>query len=135
MDYTFRFSGSPPEDIDVELLRDQALSIAAQVLYREANEVLKESQEIVPVDQGTLRASALQIGVVTSRGANEVKTQIGYGGAAKAYAVVQHETPPGVYSHAPGKAWHYLSDPAKAHAKSISDSLREALKRLGEDTE
>lgn len=130
MDLNLRFTGSLPVNI-AEELKDQALDIAARVLYKEANEVLNESQEIVPTDQSILKGSAIQIGVVASRTANTVETTIGYGGAAKSYAVVQHETPPGVYSHAPGQAWHYLSDPAKAHVDSMGQNLRSALGGLG----
>lgn len=72
-------------------------------LYAEATEIFAESQKIVPVDTGVLRAS----GVV--EGPKNGEVLIGYGGAAKSYALVQHENLE--YRHAEGKSAKYLEKP------------------------
>lgn len=62
----------------------------ARALYLEAREIMKKStREYVPIDNGFLRASAA-VGPPTKTGMG-VKVEMGYGGAARAYAVVQHE--------------------------------------------
>lgn len=58
-------------------------------LYLEANNVMNASLRKVPVDLGTLKAS----GYVTlpRKVGNKTLVEMGYGGNAKDYAVVQHE--------------------------------------------
>jgi hypothetical protein len=74
--------------------------------------IMAASKEIVPVDQGVLRASADAVGIQVDRTDSTVTILMGYGGAASAYSIIQHETPPEVFSHAPGRSWKYLEYPA-----------------------
>lgn len=63
----------------------------ARALYREANEIMKKSvRDYVPIDNGFLRGSAA-VGTPVKMANGGVRVDMGYGGAAKAYAVVQHE--------------------------------------------
>jgi hypothetical protein len=64
-----------------------ALGIA---LYAEAQRVMKASKMIVPVDTGVLRRSATVKKPVLV-GNRLISVTLGYGGAAQAYAVIQHE--------------------------------------------
>jgi hypothetical protein len=79
------------------------------VLIEEGEEIMGESKEIVPVDQGILRDSGGHYG--TQSDDKGVYVRYGYGGAAASYALIQHETPPSVFSHAEGRSWKYLEIP------------------------
>lgn len=63
----------------------------ARGLYAEANKIMAVSKrDYVPIDRGPLRASGTVFAPV-KMGATGVSVTLGYGGAARAYAVVQHE--------------------------------------------
>lgn len=79
------------------------------VLFEEGTEIINASKEIVPFDQGVLQASGGHYG--TDRTPDSVHLHFGFGGAAAHYAIVQHETPPSVFSHLPGRQWKYLEQP------------------------
>lgn len=98
-------------------------------LMMEAEEIRGRSMEIVPVDQGDLRASALEVGIEPSVTPGEVKVTFGYGGPGIGYAVVQHETPPDVFSHAPGRSWKYLEQPALQAAQTMGPRLAARIAR------
>lgn len=91
-----------------------ALKAIGAALYREANAIITESKKEVPVDTGVLRASGVVF--MPSFSDTGVVVELGYGGAAKAYALVQHERTD--YNHRVGKA-HYLSDPMARHAQGF----------------
>ena len=81
---------------DAELIRvlqsapKLATKSLALALHREARLILNHSKrEYVPVDNGILRASAV-LGRPEIHGTT-IRVQFGYGGAAAAYSVVQHE--------------------------------------------
>ena len=79
------------------------------VLTEEGEEIMAVSQEIVPVDEGILKDSG---GLYGSEDNSEgVFVRLGYGGAASSYALVQHETPPHIFSHTDGRTWKYLERP------------------------
>jgi hypothetical protein len=92
-------------------------------LVEEAHEILAVSKELVPVDQGILRASADVVGVNPSREASGILVRFGYGGAASSYALLQHETPPEVFTHAPGKSWKYLERPVYEASATMGPRL------------
>lgn len=97
---------------------DEALAAA---LFAEANRALNMSRPLVPVDTGVLRGSGVVL--QPQRMANRVRVVFGYGGAAKAYAVVQHENMR--YHHTVGQA-KYLTD-------GIRQSLPGASARVAAD--
>ncbi len=110
-------------------LGEGAVMATARGLYRAANEIMTDSkQHYVPFRFGTLRSS----GYVALPKVDKTKVvqHLGYGGAASAYALVQHERLD--YKHTRGQA-KYLELPAIRHAPEISGlvttELREALKR------
>jgi len=68
----------------------RAMSALSKALYAEGHKVMGLSKkQYVPVDKGVLRASGTVKKPVIST--TKVLVTLGYGGAAKAYAVVQHE--------------------------------------------
>ena len=98
---------------------------AAQALYMEGNNIMAESKTIVPVDTGTLRATGSVFPPEVS--GDTIEVTLGYGGAASAYAVVQHER---TDFHHPGQGQaKYLEKPAMAAAKGLG--ARIALKLRG----
>src|SRR3990167_711939 len=121
----------PPESVlrmrftvtGVEELRQRLRSnpgpALAKALYVEAQRIMTESKtSYVPVDHGTLRASGHVQAPVIAGG--QVSVTLGYGGAASAYAIVQHERLD--YQHTIGQA-KYLEVPVKNAVRGISGRL------------
>jgi hypothetical protein len=69
---------------DFKQLAGQAV---ARAVYVAGNVVMTEAKTRAPIDTGVLRAS----GYVTIPSATNPKVEIGFGGAAEPYALVQHE--------------------------------------------
>jgi hypothetical protein len=88
-------------------------SKALDELERCAIELKARSQELCPVDKGTLRASSQ-----VKRDGDTV--YVGYGGAASAYALVQHES---LHFHHPVGQAKFLEQP-------FDEMLPEIIKRL-----
>jgi hypothetical protein len=70
-------------------LGPQLLGYAAAALFEEAELIMADSKDRVPVDEGILKSS----GHVTEpeRHGDELRVTLAYGGPAEAYAIVQHE--------------------------------------------
>jgi len=124
-------------------------------MYRAASEILGDSQELVPVDTGTLRASGYaQTAQFLTGGpsaeplhqdvTDEVKVTatVGYGGPATPYALAVHENPRagktgGVspqgkpYPHwAQTGQWKYLETAAKDHASRLAETVAAAVRKF-----
>ena len=95
----------------------------AEALNIEAELIMTESKRSwVPVDLGTLRASG-RVESPVIRGTN-VSVDLGYGGAASAYALIQHE---GNFNH-PGQGRRkYLEGPVKNRASKLGPSIARRL--------
>lgn len=104
-----------------EMLRragPNAVLALAAAMFIEGQDILLISQGIVPIGKkergdkhpGVLRASGhVALPVIAG---TKVEVTIGYGGAARAYALVQHERDD--YRHDAGKQAHFLSEPVEA---------------------
>lgn len=80
-------------------------------LYRVGQQIMTDSKSrYVPVDTGVLRASGYVEPPVVS--GSLISVTLGYGGAAQAYATVQHEDLS--FHHTVGQA-KYLEIPARLH--------------------
>jgi len=115
---------------DVSSLAARAHPIIAQALatalYRNAEATMTESKRIVPVETGTLRSSGhVQPPVVTG---DNVQVTLGYGGAASAYAIVQHERLD--YRHEPPGQAKYLEQPVRERAAVLARSLADEVARV-----
>jgi hypothetical protein len=97
-----------------------------QVLNEEAQLIFRDSQRLVPVKTGVLRASG-QIIPPRKKG-NNFEVVIGYGGAASSYALEQHENL--LYRHQEGKSAKYLEVPAQQRAAKMPDAIRNRLRRI-----
>jgi len=82
----------------------QALSVA---MMQSARDVANEADELVPVDEGILRATQ----DVSPKGmfTNRPQVTISYGGPSAPYALVQHERTD--YEHPGGGQAKYLEEP------------------------
>ena len=97
-----------------------------QALYEEALIMMRNSQRRVPVDTGVLRASGIVMPPI-QRGKTSI-VELGYGGAASAYAMRQHETED--YKHKSGKTWKYLENPVRERIPQLETSLAKRLNRI-----
>ena len=115
-----------PEQVAAQLRRhlDAARKAAETALYQGGSIIMTEAKKRAPLDVGTLRNS----GYVTlpKREGDEVFVEVGFGGAAKAYAVKQHEELS--YHHEVGEA-KYLENAinvkeqeVRAHVKRVSEA-------------
>lgn len=109
MSVTVAVTGTPDLQAAVQGAMQVVMDEMEGVLFEEGTEIINAAKIIVPFDQGILEASGGHYG--TQRTPNKVSHQFGFGGAAAAYAVIQHETPPSVFSHLPGRQWKYLEQP------------------------
>lgn len=85
-----------------------AASDLAGPLNLEAELIMTTSKKLVPVDLGVLRASGVVQRPDIDR--HKVVIEMGYGGAARAYALVQHERTD--FRHTSGQA-KFLEQPVK----------------------
>lgn len=97
----------------------------ARELYREANDIMSDSKEIVPVDTGVLRNSGVVLEPVIDD--SGVYVEFGYGGAAKAYAARQHEDL--TLKHKEGKSAKFLEIPMLARLKGMSKRIIDGIRR------
>lgn len=102
------------------LVKGQGVASAlARALYEEGQDIFAKSQQQVPHDTGVLMASGMlhQPAIV----GDDITVEITYGGAASAYAEVQHENES--YRHDPGRKAKYLEDPLNDALPSFDDNL------------
>lgn len=99
--------------------RKDAVKDLGRALFVEGNRIMTVSKrDFVPVDQGTLRGSG-HVRQPHIRG-TRAEVTLGYGGAASAYALVQHERLD--YAHDVGQA-KYLERPVNDAARGFGERL------------
>lgn len=103
---------------------DEALGAA---LYAEANRALNMSRPLVPVDTGVLRGSGVVL--QPQRSGSGVRVVMGYGGAAKAYALKQHEELS--YRHRVGQAKYLVEGVRRSLPGAEQRIAANIRKRLG----
>ena len=91
----------------LQLANGRAKQAVGAGLYGVANNVMTAAKRIVPVDVGTLKGSGY-VTMPENKG-NNITVEEGFGGAAKDYAVVQHERTD--YRHPGGGEAKYLEKP------------------------
>ena len=99
-----------------------AASDLAGPLKLEAELIMTKSKQVTPVDLGTLRASGVVRRPDISR--HKVTVEMGYGGAAAAYALVQHERTD--FTHTVGAA-KFLEKPVKEAKAGFGDRVARHL--------
>lgn len=121
-----RFDGVAEAIRNLEGVRQVTPQELAAALYVEGELIMTESkQSRVPVDTGTLRASG-RVQQPKISGEN-VTVTLGYGGAASAYALIQHEA---TWFNHPGQGRaKYLEGPVKARAHVIGRNVARRIKQ------
>lgn len=105
----------------------EASQLLAKAMYEEATEAFGQSQDLVPVRYGVLRAS----GTVTGPkqvGNNVSETEIFYGGAAAPYAAYVHEIER--YRHDSPTRSKYLSFPLEKRFPVLGNRLKVRLEDM-----
>lgn len=119
-------------------LTPQIAKAAGRGLYKAANAIINDSLQIVPVETGTLKASARVLEPEYHPGHVEVRAGYGYGDdtnpitgqPAGGYALAVHERTD--LHHAPPTQDHFLSKPALEHSRELGETVSvEIGKELG----
>jgi hypothetical protein len=105
---------------------DKALPSLKQAMAEETQIMFRDSQRLVPVDTGTLRRSGILETPVERN--NNIEVIIGYGGAASAYALKQHEDLS--YRHKEGQTAKYLENPVRERVPSFQNNIRSRIERI-----
>jgi hypothetical protein len=114
--------------LDSVLNRGQTTVTAAttMALNEEAQLMFAASQRRVPVKHGTLRRSGIILPPIVQ--GTSVIIQMGYGGAASAYALVQHERQD--FRHKDGQTWKYLETPVRERIPNLEIRLQNRIGRI-----
>jgi hypothetical protein len=126
MSLTLSFTGKGELAAALRARGDQALPVAARALFEEAEAIMADSKEhFVPVDVAALKTSGhVQL---PTKDADGVSVTMGYGGAAKDYAIVQHERMD--FQHTVGGP-KYLERPLLKAARGLPGRLASRIREL-----
>jgi len=103
------------------ILRNLPIATAA-ALYREGEQIMGDSHEEAPVDQGVLKNNGFVFPPNIT--GDTVEVTLGYGGEAAEYAVKQHEDM--TLSHTHGKA-KFLEDPATRRQAGLAQRIADEV--------
>jgi hypothetical protein len=124
MSVYFTVTGTDALRAALEQFGPGAQEVAQAAIYQEAEAIMADSKEnYVPVDTGTLKNSGYVALLETEN--NLLSVEMGYGGAAEAYAVVQHERLE--FNHPVGGP-KYLERPLLAAAGNLLQNLANRIK-------
>lgn len=136
---SFKLTGASKVNAALKRAAKMMPKEVAAALRREAEIIMTDSKDnFVPVDQGVLRASGY-VRTPSARAGN-IQVAMGYGGAAKAYALAVHEHPS---KHSPpswkgktvnfkpsGRGPKYLERPLKNAAGDLANRLAARLEEV-----
>ncbi len=120
----------------VDELQDTLGDAAQEVLFNAGRALFIEGQKImtkskrtfVPVKSGTLKSSGFVEKPERSR--HGVTVTLGYGGAAKSYALIVHEDRRGVVPRAGGQGGpKYLERPVRAAERDVRAAVKRAVQK------
>lgn len=101
------FKGTKDVMDTLSRLGSKAPEAMGKALYQEANDIMTAAKALTPFDTGVLQGSGAVNMPVVSQG--EVSVTLGFGGAASAYAEVQHNELS--YYHKPPTQAIFLEQP------------------------
>ncbi len=121
---SFEFSGSSELQAALSRLTETAPIHGAGVMVEEAESIMANSKDIVPVDWGILKGSGtvLPPEIVDSR----AEVVMGYGGAAAHYTIIQHENLE--FKHSPGQQAKFLEQPAREAVVGMEGRVAQKLR-------
>lgn len=98
---------------------DMFMGMLAGAVYAEAHTIMNNAKSEVPLRDGPLRASGtVEDPIITGL---SWSITIGFGGAASAYALIQHENLS--FHHLPGRKAKYLEDPVTERLPVLEKAL------------
>lgn len=125
---TIRLAGMEALQAALRHAGTQAPRVVGEALMAEARLMLRDSLNEVPVKDAILKASGQVLPPIIT--GSRVVVKLGYGGAASAYALYQHNAPAGLNYTKPGSKSHYLSDPVQAAIPRLQAQLAVRIGRL-----
>ena len=103
-------------------------------LIEVGEEMVGLAKEYTPVDDGTLRASADEVGINEESGTDWAGVSFGFGGAAASYAVAIHEYPDATFSAVTqarraqmGTGWKFLQRAMEELSDQVEERLAEGI--------
>ena len=118
-----RIEGLPALKAALAAAGRRGTNALASAMADEADIIMEESKRRAPVDRGPLRASGVVL--PPEKRGGSVSIEMGYGGAASAYALRQHEETS--YRHTVGEA-KYLERPVLEHAPKLAGNLAKRIR-------
>lgn len=101
------------------------MEAVAQAVYAEANVIMLEAKREVPLDDGPLRRSGTVVAPVITGWKWWIA--LGFGGAASAYALLQHENL--LFKHLPGRKAKYLEDPVNERLPIMEKNMAARIEK------
>lgn len=124
---TIELIGAPELARTLATAGPQGVRALKQALNEEGQIAFRNSQRLVPVDTGTLRRSGILL-LAREKGSSMIEVVMGYGGAASAYALRQHENLS--YRHKQGQQAKYLEEPVRARQEKLSQNIQRRMQRI-----
>jgi hypothetical protein len=112
----------------LENFRDRYRAAAEGALREEAEAILAEALRLCPVETGALRASG-KIDGPTWSGGGDCTVPFSFGGGPVDYALLQHETPPPIYTHEPPTRDKFLEIPLLESQQGLDARLIAGIMR------
>ena len=125
MSASFEIHGLNELLANLQRLGVDTTQVTAPALVQEAEAIMTASKQIVPVKQGVLRSSGY-VAPPEIHG-NDVSVELGYGGAASDYALVQHERLD--FNHPGGGQAKFLEVPFMAAERGMGQRLSDGIWR------
>ncbi len=123
----FRFENVDRAQQQLRKMPDRALKALEAGVYREGERIIADIKlrKLVPVDVGTLVNSGFVDRPIVAL--TRVSVEIGYGGAAKAYALIQHENEK--FNHPKQGGPKFLERPVNEAEKGFGQRIAKTLER------
>jgi hypothetical protein len=123
--FEVKVKGLKETQADMKRLGPRAGKALAPQIVQEAENIIGDGKEEVPVDTGNLRETGhVQHPIVTE---TNVSVQAGFGGPAAGYAEKVHEDLDA--RHNPGQKAKYLEDPYKRALPGMDQRIASALRK------
>jgi hypothetical protein len=87
-----KLEGKDQVALALRLLGPRSAKAVAVALFKEANAIMNKAKEVTPVDTSTLKNSGhVKVPEIKGSKVSKVTVTLGFGGAAKEYAIKVHE--------------------------------------------
>lgn len=125
MTISFEIKGREQMQRAFRMLGEKGPTAMGAALWREGNRIMTDAKAITPVDTGVLKQSG-HVTMPTISG-NSVSVTLGFGGAASAYAEIQHEELS--FKHKPPTQAKFLEGPLLKAAQTMGQRIAQDLQK------